>query len=210
MNEIATSPSLSSEEQELHELLDRVLGTTTTRPILDGIGARLESLQDEVVEAIDSAKASVTGQIRGTERSLRSAIEDGLDRLQGRVDAELAPALRELQTETRERLDRLESLGGSTESKVESLVTGQQTVAAITEKRHTEMLAELRGTLGAIQAAQAHTDSSIAERITKLEGLLSEQQAQAGRTTGWMLVLQGLTLLASISVIALSVLGGLQ
>ena len=210
MNEIATSPSLSNEEQELHELLDRVLGTTTTRPILDGMAARLESLQDEVLEAIENAKAGMTGQIRSSERGLRSAIEDGLAGLQGRIDAELTPALRELQTETRERVDRLESIGAATVTGIEALTSAQQALAAATARRDDLTLTELRASLIALQEAQTRSESAIQQRVARLEELISEQHSETKRMRRWMVALQGLLLITVLSATAALMLGGLR
>lgn len=210
MNEIATSPSLSNEEQELHELLDRVLGTTTTRPILDGMAARLESLQDEVLEAIENAKAGMTGQIRSSERGLRSAIEDGLAGLQGRIDAELTPALRELQTETRERVDRLESIGAATVAGIEALTSAQQALAAATARRDDLTLTELRASLTALQETQTRSESAIQQRVARLEELISEQHSETKRMRRWMLALQGLLLITVLSATAALMLGGLR
>jgi hypothetical protein len=75
----------TAEEQELKELLDRVLAASTVQPLREDLGRLLPEVEDLVAKNVSAAQKRITHHVTLTTDQLRERVEAELDALKRRL-----------------------------------------------------------------------------------------------------------------------------
>lgn len=92
--------ALSPEEQELKELLDRVLVASTTQPLRDDLSRALAQVQSAVESSIMEVHKRLTHQITVTQEQVKDLLEGEFVNLKRRSEDDLEQAVGEIASKT--------------------------------------------------------------------------------------------------------------
>lgn len=168
-NEAPPPIPLSKEEQELKDLLDRVLVASTTQPLRDDLSRALPEVQDSVEAAINGAQKRLTYHITVAQEQTREQVDTALEniryRLSDALDQVVADVNSRLTQDAGKTREALMHAHAQTEAAAQ---TGIDTLGHEIELKLNRHQAELALALSTLQD---ETQRCVAERTSQTEQL---------------------------------------
>jgi hypothetical protein len=176
-----------SEEQELKELLDRVLAASTTQPLREDLAKLLPEVEELVAQSVGTAQKRLTHNITTASEGLRERVEAEFDALRRRLTERIEESgqdLHELQTRefasTKEALSQLDKDNSSNLENLKSRLDALE----VSSKEH--LKAELTVALqSASQQLVNHLEQSHSDIKESLKAIQSQQVQAAQQSLRW-------------------------
>lgn len=169
VTEQATSMPLSPEEQELKELLDRVLVASTTQPLRDDLSRALAQVQVGVETAIVAVQKRLTHQMTLTQEQGKELLEAELANLKRRSEDDLEQAVGEIASKVAKESATLSQAQARTESAVEEMGESLRREVRESLQRHGDLMALTLGELDAQVKTLATQQAASSRRASALQ-----------------------------------------
>jgi hypothetical protein len=195
----------SNDEQELKELLDRVLAASTTQPLREDLAKLLPEVEEVVAQSVNAAQKRLTHHVTANGDQLRERLEAELDALRRRLAENidhsgqlLHDKLQEEFANVRAEVLKLHDLIAINGEALSARLNVQE--ASIQEHLKTELTSALQSTsekllnlLGQQQTLSAQAFSEVqAQQIQASQQSLRWQEDRRARDDRFLLELQGL------------------
>jgi hypothetical protein len=176
-----------SEEQELKELLDRVLASSTTQPLREDLAKLLPEVEELVAQSVGTAQKRLTHHVTGATEQLRERVEAEFDAIRRRLTESIEESgqdLHALQTQefanTKEALSQLDR---TTSSNLETLKSRLDALEVSSNERlKTELTVALQSTSQQLLNYLEQSHSGITESVKEIK---SQQVQTAQQSLRW-------------------------
>ncbi len=176
-----------NEEQELKELLDRVLAASTTQPLREDLAKLLPEVEELVAQSVGTAQKRLTHHVTATTEQLRERVEAEFDALRRRLTERIEESgqdLHALQTQEFAKIkEALSQLDEATSSNLETLKSRLDTLEASgNEHLKAELAIALQSTS---QHLLNYLDQSHSDIKESLKAIQSQQVQAAQQSLRW-------------------------